>query len=637
MGNWSGTTVERKEGRLYYQDQECLVVDLPGAYSLAAYSLDERIASHFLVFEKPDIILAIIDACNLERNLYLVVQLLEMGQKVILVLNMMDIVKKRGIEIKTDDLSRILGIPVIETVASHGDGITAIKDAIAKNADGEKKSLFIDYGSLEEHIQCVANFLEKYEKPFDMNNRALAIKILDNDEDILAAIEAKPFFFDLMNICHDIHGKIVADIGNTLMESRYAFVNGITKECVRHHMTLEERLTLSDKIDTVVTNRFLGIPLFLGFMYLLFSLVFKIGQPMVKFIASVFSHLGEQTGHWIIHQGGPEWLSSLVSDGIFTGVGNVIAFVPYIALLFMGISILEDSGYLARAALVMDKVMHTFGLHGKSFIPMLIGFGCSVPGIMATRTLNSEKDRILTILVLPLMSCAARLPVYTLFAGALFNQFQSLVVFSLYLLGIVLAILMARLFQGTILKGETIPLVIELPPYRLPTIKNIIIHMWMRSWLFIKKAGSLIFLSVIVIWSLASLPYGVEYASETSYIGRLGQMIAPVLKPAGFGSWQAAVSLISGVFAKEAVIGTLATLYGVGKEGLSAALGEHFTPLSGFAFLIMTLIYIPCVATIVTIRNETNWKWAIFSVVYTLLLGWLMSVMVFQGGRLLGL
>lgn len=634
IGNWSGTTVEKKEGELKHQGKELKIVDLPGTYSLSAYSIDERIARTFLLEEKPGLVVVIIDASNLERNLYLVSQLLELGQNVLLDLNMIDLVRKRGIKIYTEKLSKILRIPVVETVASEGKGIQEIKDKIIENLGNKSNTLKIDYGELEKFISSLEDFLEKRDGNIDLSKRALAIKILENDQDILKKLEHSDYFKEILEMYHSIEAKFSEDLETFIIEKRYAYLKGVVKECTDKSFTLEERITLSDKIDRIVTNRIGGIPIFLMFMYLLFSMVFKIGDPLVGLVDGFFGLLSEKASLLIEFLGLPPWFASFISDGVISGVGSVLVFLPYILLLFLGISFLEDTGYLARAAFIMDKVMHSLGLHGKSFIPMLLGFGCNIPGIMATRTLESNKDRILTILILPLMSCSARLPVYTLFAGALFPKNQGLVVFSLYILGIALSIIMAKLFKSLFFKGETTPLVMEIPPYRLPKLKNILLHMWSKSVIFIKKAGTIIFIAVIFIWALASLPVGVEYASEQSIVGRIGEFLAPVFKPAGFGFWQAAVALIFGILAKEVVVGTMGTLYGVGEEGLSSIIQQQFTPLSGYAFLLMILIYIPCIAALATIKRETNWKWTGIAVFYTFLLGWFLSVIVYQFGSL---
>ncbi|MBN1522142.1 MAG: ferrous iron transport protein B [Candidatus Aureabacteria bacterium] len=634
IGNWPGTTVERKEGKIRSGNSDATVVDLPGIYSLSAYSLDERIARDFLVKETPSLVVAIIDASQLERNLYLVIQLLEMGLNIVLALNMMDIVEQRGMEIDVQELEEILHIPVIPTVASQGKGVDQLKKVIFSRLDAKPPTLHIDYGDIDDTLHALEAFLEKENISVSTNYKTLALKILENDPIVFEKLKTSPHLQKIKNVLTAAKNQLIEDPESYLLERRYAYIRGLVHECTTHHLTLEQRLTLSDKIDRVVTNTYLGIPIFLFFMFLLFTLVFKIGQPLVDLMDVFFSFLADASSHLSLQLGLPEWFASLVSDGIISGVGSVIVFLPYILLLFLGISCLEDSGYLARGAFIMDRLMHALGLHGKSFIPMLLGFGCTIPGIMAARTLDSEKDRIITILILPLMSCSARLPVYTLFAAALFPGYQGAVVFSLYLLGILLSILMAQLFKNILFKEESAPLVMELPPYRLPNGKNIITHMWIRALLFLKKAGTIIFAAVLLIWILASLPAGVEYASKESVIGKIGQIAAPAFKPAGFGDWKASVSLITGIIAKENVVGTLGTLYGVEEEGLIKVLRQHFTPLSAYAFLVMTLVYIPCVATIATIKNELNWKWAMLSVAYTLALGWILSVLFYQVGSL---
>ena len=623
IGNWSGTTVERKEGFLKKNDTELVIVDLPGIYSLNAYSIDEQITRDFLINEKPTLSVVIIDASNLERNLYLLSQLLEMGQNAILVLNMMDIVKQKGLEIDLEELSQILGIPVIPTIASKGEGIDSLKDIIFDHLDAHPNILHIDYGDIDESIHAIDSIIKEEKIDINISSKALAIKILENDQTFSDFLKDSPRLEDIKVIQKKVQDKLKKDTDSYIIERRYAYLHGLVKECTKRQITIEERFTLSDKIDRIVTNRYIGIPIFLLFMYLLFTLVFKLGTPLVESIDAFFNFLAVKSSYLILKIGSPAWVASLVSDGIISGVGSIIVFLPYILLLFMGISCMEDSGYLARGAFIMDRMMHALKLHGKSFIPMLLGFGCTIPGIMAARTLDSEKDRIITILVLPLISCSARLPVYTLFAAALFPKAQGLVVFSLYLLGILLAIIMARVFKSILFKGEVAPLVMELPPYRLPNFKNVLFHMWIRALFFLKKAGTLIFAAVIFIWILASLPVGVEYASEESVIGKIGSIAAPLLKPAGFGNWKSAVALMSGIIAKENVVSTLGTLYGVEEEGLTSTLRSHFTPLAGYAFLVMILVYIPCVATIATIKNELNWKWAGISVLYTLILGWI--------------
>ncbi|MDI7261961.1 MAG: ferrous iron transport protein B, partial [Thermodesulfobacteriota bacterium] len=606
VGNWPGVTVEKKEGKFQFQDYEVSVVDLPGIYALTAYSMDEKIARDFIIQEKPDGIVVIIDASNLERNLYLATQLLELGANVILNLNMMDIVRNKGMAIDTKKLSQIFRVAVMETVASKGEGIEELKEAIVNGLKKKRDSFRIDYG---EDIEMEIDRLEKRVSISGYPSRWVAIKLLEGDREILemAMREGEAIESQTVDSKKRLEEHLGYDLETALVEKRYAFLSGLIKESVSKKYDLIERLDISDRIDRILVNRYLGIPIFLGMMWLVFQSVFTLGGPLSDGIDALMGWLGESASAGIGSLGGSKWLSSLVSDGIISGVGSVLVFLPNILLLFLAIAILEASGYMARAAFVMDRFMHALGLHGKSFIPMLMGFGCNIPGIMAARTMESEKDRILTILVNPLMSCAARLPIYTLFAGAFFAENQGWVVFSLYLLGIILAIIVARIFKGLFFGGEVSPLIMELPPYRMPTIKGVLIHMWERGGLFLRKAGTIIFLGVILIWLLASLPFGVEYASKESFIGQLGSSFSPLFKPAGFGFWQAGVALLFGILAKEVVVGTFGTLYGVEEAGLKEVILTHFTPLSAYAFMVMSLIYIPCIAAIATIKRETNW------------------------------
>ncbi|HDK00009.1 MAG TPA: ferrous iron transport protein B, partial [Firmicutes bacterium] len=427
------------------------------------------------------------------------------------------------------------------------------------------------------------------------------------------------------------------DIETEIIEKRYGFIQGIIQQCVKKLTTIEEKLTVSDKIDKIVTNRWLGIPIFAFMMWLTFQLTFTIGGFFADYIDTFFGWLAESSSTWLLSSGAPNWLASLVGDGIISGVGAVLVFLPNIMIMFLFLSFLEDVGYMARAAFIMDKAMHAIGLPGKSFIPMILGFGCNVPAIMSTRTISDERDRLLTILINPFISCSARLPVYILFTEVFFKKNQGLIVFSLYALGILIAILSAKLFKSTIpkLKGPVSPLVMELPPYRLPSLKVVSIHTWERSREFLKKAGTIIFAGVILIWLLASIPQSAEYASEATLIGRLGKFFAPLLKPAGFPFWQAAVALLFGIIAKEVVVGTFGTLFG-GEENLSIALSKMFTPLSAYSFMVMSLLYIPCIASIGVIFRETNsWKWTAFAVIYSLIVGWGVAVLIYQIGSLL--
>ena len=643
VGNWPGVTVEKKEGSFVYNGRQVKVVDLPGTYSLGAYSEDEAVARDYILFEKPDVIVNVIDSTNMERNMYLTCQLLEMGVKVIIALNMYDEAKSRNMEIDMKKMSFLLGVPVIPTVATKNQGIPElIRQMLETSGIPRTETPGINYGNdVEEVLKRLQDGIKKDSALSGYNSRLLAVKFLERDTTIEGILKNSREYATLRDYRDHSAKKLETmwgdDIEVFFAEKRYGFISGIVREIFKRYMSAEEKQSISDKIDKVVTNRYLGIPIFLLAMWGVFQFTFTLGTPLADLIESFFGWLGSLLKALIEAAGAPELLNSLIVDGIIGGVGSVIVFIPNIFLLFFAISLLEDSGYMARAAYITDRFMHTLGLHGKSFIPMIVGFGCNVPGILATRTLDNRRDRLVTILINPLMSCSARLPVYILFTGAFFSAQQGLIIFSLYLLGIVLAILMGVIFKKFIFKGETSHFVMELPPYRVPTLRSTFIHMWDKGSAFVKKAGTIIVAVVVLVWVLSSLPAGVEYASPASFLGRIGGFIAPVFRPAGFGIWEASVALMFGVVAKEVVVGTLGTVYGAGEEGLAAAIAAAWTPLSAFSFMVMTLLYIPCVATIGAIKRETNsWGWTGFAIGYSLVLGWIMSVLVFQIGLLLG-
>lgn len=644
VGNWPGVTVEKKEGSYVADGITIRVVDLPGTYSLGALSEDEAVARDYIINEKPDVVVNIVDSTNIERNMYLTTQLLEMGAKIVVALNMYDEAKARNIEVDIKGLSTLLGVPVLTTIATKSQGLDELTKCFFQAAYKEdSKPLIINYGKeIEEAIKKLEEEIKKedsLEKRY--NARWLAVKLLEGDEGIKNSIRECGIYDKLEKIRNESVKKLESlwgdDIEAIIAEKRYGFIKGIVKETVKRHVSAEEKLTVTDKIDMVVTNKFLGIPIFLLAVWGVFQFTFTLGNPLADLIETFFGWFGESVRGGIQSAGAPELLVSLIVDGIIGGVGSVIVFMPNIFLLFFAISILEDSGYMARAAYIMDRFMHTLGLHGKSFIPMIVGFGCNVPGVLATRTLENKRDRLVSILINPLMSCSARLPVYIVFTGAFFSANQGIVIFSLYLLGIVLAIGVGVIFKKLIFKGETSHFVMELPPYRLPTLKSTFIHMWDRGRDFIVKAGTIIVAVVVLVWVLSSLPAGVEYASRESFLGQLGALISPIFKPAGFGNWEAAVALLFGIVAKEVVVGTLGVVYGVQDEGLQSVIAKMWTPLSAYSFMVMTLIYIPCVATIGAIKRETNsWAWTSFAIGYSLVLGWVMSVLVYQIGLLLG-
>ena len=643
VGNWPGVTVEKKEGRFVHGGRRIKVVDLPGTYSLGAYSEDEAVARDYILFEKPDVVVNVVDSTNMERNMYLTCQLLEMGVKVVMALNMYDEAKARKLEIDMKKLSFLLGVPVIPTVATKNQGMTELIQAgLESSGVPGAQTPGINYGNdVEEVVKRLQDGIKKDSGLSAYNARLLAVKFLERDSTIEELLRKSMEYAALKEYRDHWAKKLEAmwgdDIEVFFAEKRYGFISGIVRETLKKYMSAEEKQSISDKIDRVVTNRYLGIPIFLLAMWGVFQFTFTLGTPLAGLIEAFFGWLGSLINGGLAAAGAPVLLNSLIVDGIIGGAGSVIVFMPNIFLLFFAISLLEDSGYMARAAYITDRFMHTLGLHGKSFIPMIVGFGCNVPAILATRTLDNKRDRLVTILINPLMSCSARLPVYILFTGAFFSAQQGLIIFSLYFLGIVLAILMGVLFKKFIFKGETSHFVMELPPYRVPTLRSTFIHMWDRGSAFIKKAGTIIVAVVVLVWVLSSLPAGVEYASPTSFLGRIGGFIAPVFRPAGFGTWEASVALLFGIVAKEVVVGTLGTVYGAGEEGLAAILAATWTPLSAFSFMVMTLLYIPCVATIGAIRRETNsWGWTGFAIGYSLVLGWIMAVIVYQIGSLLG-
>lgn len=641
VGNWPGKTVEKKDGSFTYEGTKINVTDLPGTYSLTAYSIEEIVARDYLVEENPDVVVHIVDAGNLERNLYLTIQLIELGANLVLAINMNKFATKKGLKIDAKKISQLLGVPVIKIEAVDETGKEQLLQAIIKNAEKKSKPKNkLEYGTeIEEHLIELEKIISKSIKTNKLPPKWLALKLLENDEQIIKKInglENNGVIFEktkeIQKHLNDVFGE---DVDVAIADARYGFIAGLVTESVERPKI--DKITRSDYIDRIVTNKFLGIPIFLLIMYAMFQITFTLSEPLMGLIDEFFGFLAESTAAIITSANGPEWLVSLFADGIIGGVGSVIIFLPNILLLFLAISILEDSGYMARAAFIMDRVMHKIGLHGKSFIPMILGFGCNVPAIMATRTLENKKDRLLTILINPFMSCGARLPVYMLFVSAFFTENQGLIIFSLYMLGIIMAIIMGLIFKKTLFKGLSSPFVMELPPYRLPTIKGTLIHMWERGKIFLIKAGTLILAAVLVIWFLGSLPLGVEYGSEQSAIGMIGKAISPIFKPLGFGTWQASVALLFGVLAKEVVVGTMGTLYGAGEEGLGTILKSSFTPLTAYTFMVFTLLYVPCIAVLATIKKETNsWKWMLFSAGYLMAIAWIVSFIVYRLGLFLG-
>ncbi len=645
VGNWPGVTVERKEGRFRSQQENIHVVDLPGIYSLGVTSVDEQIASEFLIGEKPELAVVVTDASNIERSLYLVIQLLEIGQPVVVALNMNDVAASNGVVIDHTVLEKLLGIPVIPTIAKTGEGIEDLKKKIILSMRSSVVTDFrIPYGeklnALIQEMETVINASEIEGSGMDLH--LAAIKLAEGDSLVWRMIEGTVSQKRVSQIMEkagrEFERELGYDIQTAIIERRWGYITGLVAEVVKKDLNLKQRLNLSDRIDRFVTHRLLGLPLFLAITWIIFKLTYTLGDPASDWLDGMVGTSGELLGTWLSGQGFSPLVSSFLVDGVIGGVGSVIVFFPYIFLLFAFIAVLEDSGYMSRGAFVMDRIMHMLGLHGKSFIPMLIGFGCNVPAIMGTRILERPRDRMITMMVLPFMSCSARLPVFAMFSAVFFTEHATTVLFSLYLTGIITAVFSAKILGSTLFKGESSQLVMELPPYHLPTFRGVMREAWQRGSIFLKKAGTMIFMAVLLIWVLSNLPAGVEYASRESLVGRIGDFIAPVFSPAGFGFWQAGVALFFGFIAKEIVVGSFGTLFGVGEQGIQAVLPTLFTPLSAYAFMIMTLLYVPCIAVIAAVKRETNsWKWPIFMVLYTTGIAWVLSVAVYQLGNILGM
>lgn len=641
VGNWPGVTVEKKEGQFRFQDQIYTLVDLPGTYSLGAFSEDEIIARDYILQGHPDVVINVVDATNIERNLYLTTQLLEMDVKVVVALNMVDEARNHQMEFNLEALSKKLGVPIVPTIASKRQGL----DKLVETAVGEIQNAHqnrvatISYGQeLDGKLAQLTEYLCQGDLGYPPS--WLALKVLEGDEYALQMVLADQLLKESeeLGLFLDEVAAQGSDLELEIVDSRYQFVKEITSDTVLR--PIEAVTTRTDRIDRIVTHKYLGLPIFALIMLGVFQLTFTIGEDLLgELFADGVAYLGELVGVGLGNIGAPEWLMSFVADGIFGGVGAVIEFIPLIVMLYLLLGLLEDSGYMARAAYVMDNTMRALGLQGKTFISMIVGFGCNVPGVMATRTLESRKDRMIATLINPFMSCGAKLPIYLVFIAAFFPDHGGLVLFIVYSLGILIALLMAKVFSETLFKAETTHFIMELPPYRRPTFRNVLRNMWDNVSGFLTRAGTTIFMVVSILWILAVLPVGVEAYGPESILGRIGIFFAPIFRPAGFGTWQAAVGLFSGIAAKEAVVATLGMVYAGVDEGVELinAIRGAFTPLSAAAFMVMTLLYTPCVATISTIKKETNsWKWAVFAAVYTFFIGWLMAVLVFQVGTVLG-
>jgi ferrous iron transport protein B len=655
VGNYPGVTVEKIEGFCKYKDYEITFIDLPGTYSLTAYSDEELIARNFIIDQRPDVVVDIVDASNIERNLYLATQLIELNVPLILAFNMSDIAERMGLVFDIEQLSNLMQAKIVPTVANKNKGKTELLEAIIQTSQSAPVERIhkISYGSeIEEELAKIEKLIadKEYSLAQKYGAKWLTLKLLEQDDEIRAKVKNN----EVLKAVEDSISHLKAIFGDepemVIADRRYGFISGACQETIKS--TVELRHSTSDMIDAVVTNRFLGLPIFLLLMYLVFMLTFKIGKYPMGWLEMLFNWSSRAVA--ALWPGDSAiWLKSLLIEGAIGGVGGVVAFLPNILLLFLAIALLEDSGYMARAAFIMDRIMHKIGLHGKSFIPMLIGFGCSVPAIMGTRILENRRSRLTTIMVIPLMSCGARLTIYMLIIPAFFpEKWRGPMLWLIYLIGIVLAIICIRLLRSTLFKGETTPFVMELPPYRMPTLKSLFIHMWQRGWMFLKKAGTIILAISIVLWvamsypkprqeSLAGLTH--EQARQTelafSVVGRLGQPIEPILKPLGF-DWKIGTALIGATAAKEVFVAQLGIVYAVnhgdqGSETLREKLQANYTPLTGFCIMLFCLISTPCVVTVLMTKQETgSWGWALFQFLGLTTLAYVVTLIVYQVGRL---
>ena len=639
VGNYSGVTVDATEAHASMFGYEFMLTDLPGTYSLSCYSPEELYVRKHLSEQMPDVVINVVDASNLERNLYLTTQLVDMNVRMVCALNMYDEFERRGDKLDIQTLSSLFGMPMIPTSFKSGRGVKDLFRAVIQVYEGKHGSarhLHINYGhEIEQGISHIQHYLKKDEHITQQySTRYLAIKLLEHDSEVLRFIgqhlseEHRPEDRKQLLSARDkaasrVQDETGSDSETAIMDAKYGFINGALKEAGYATGKQEDTYRTTHRIDAVLSHRVWGFPVFCAILFVMFHTTFVLGQYPMDWIDAGVEWLGEWIGATM-----PEgMLRSMLVDGVIGGVGSVIVFMPQILILYCFISIMEDSGYMARAAFIMDRLMHKMGLHGKSFIPLVMGFGCNVPAVMATRTIESRRSRLITMMILPLMSCSARLPIYIMIIGTFFAvEYQSWVMVSLYLIGIILSVIVSKIFSTFIIKGEDTPFVMELPPYRFPTFRAIGRHTWEKGKEYLKKMGGVILVASILVWAMGYFSFsGVAESMESSIIGRLGQAVEPLFALQGFG-WQLDVSLIAGVGAKEIVASTIGVLGGL----------ETLSTLQAYCFLLFVLIYFPCLATIFAIKNETgSWRWAFTSAVYTTVLAWVISALVHQAGLLL--
>jgi len=649
VGNYSGVTVDAKEGTFEHGGYKFLLVDLPGTYSLSAYSPEELYVRRNLIDEVPDVVINVVDASNLQRNLYLTTQLIDMNLRVVMALNMYDELVQRGDRLDIRQLGYLLGMPVVPTVSRSGEGIDALFDTVIqiyeKSDPHIARHIHINHGAeLEQSIARIKELISRTEDiRYKYSTRFLAIKYLENDREIEKVVESLENRDEIISARFEENGRIRGILGSgiesAMVDAKYAFVQGALAETYSTGTARKKKRNITDKIDAVVTNKWLAFPIFFLLLYVVFDGTFVIGEYPMRWIEWIVDGFGSFTAS-AMKDG---WLKDMIVDGVIGGVGSVLVFLPNILLLYLFISLLEDSGYMARAAFIMDRLMHKIGLHGKSFIPMIMGFGCNVPAVMATRTIENRKSRLITMLIIPLMSCAGRMPVYILIAGAFFPRHAGLVLLGLYGLGIGLAIVAAKI-MSFFFKEDDLPFVMELPPYRVPTAKSIFRHTWEKGKQYLQKMSGIILICSLAIWFLGYFPNHDAYDSvqeqqEHSFIGYVGKAMEPVLRPLGF-DWRMGVGIVAGVGAKELVVSTLGVMYAddvpsgpdaVGDTKLQKALVKSVTPAGALAYMVFILLYFPCIATFIAIRNESGgWKWAILTAVYTIVLAWVAAFITFN-------
>lgn len=678
VGNYSGVTVDAKVGRAEYEGYEFHLVDLPGTYSLSAYSPEELYVRKQLVEETPDIVINVIDASNLERNLYLTTQLIDMHVRMVCALNMYDETEERGDHIDYEKLSELFGTPMVPTVFTSGRGVKELFHQVIAVYEGKEderlqfRHIHINHGhEIEQGIKDIQEHLKNYPGLRQQySTRYLAIKLLEGDKDVERLIQplgdSLEIFQHRDRAAQRVKEETHNDCETAIMDAKYGFIHGALEESGYTTGDKKDTYQTTHLIDKILTNKYLGFPIFFLILLLMFTATFVIGQYPMDWIDAGVAWLGD-----FISQNMPNGpVKAMLVDGVIGGVGAVIVFLPQILILYFFISYMEDSGYMARAAFIMDRLMHKMGLHGKSFIPLIMGFGCNVPAVMSTRTIESQRSRLITMLILPLMSCSARLPIYVMITGSFFAlKYRSLAMLSLYVIGVLMAIVMSRLFSAFVVKGEDTPFVMELPPYRFPTWKAIGRHTWEKGKQYLKKMGGIILVASIIVWALGYFPHtddpsvSNQQQQEQSYIGRVGHAVEPVFRPMGF-NWKLDVGLLAGVGAKEIVASTMGVLYSnddsfkddsnfsseSGKyvklhelitqdvaqlHGISYEKAQPIATLTAFCFLLFVLLYFPCIATIAAIKGETgSWRWALFAAGYTTALAWVVSAVVFQIGCL---